>query len=96
MAVQQQAAGYSVWRLRQQVQLTCGPATKFGPIERQLAEWVESGAHASRATRETVEPSLAGYLHQARAAGMRWGMRVGLISGVSVALVAFAVTLVVR
>jgi hypothetical protein len=94
--VLQQTTSSGRWRLSHQVRTACGPATKFSRIEQQLAEWVESGEHASRATKDAVEPYLAGYLEQATTAGKRWGSMTGMTVGVALGLVVFFVVLVIR
>jgi hypothetical protein len=96
MTVMQRGARPDRWRLSRRVRSACGPATKFSTVERDLAEWIESGGNAAPATRTTVEAYLAGYLHAAAGAGRGWGRLTGIAAGLVGGLVAFLVVLVVR
>jgi hypothetical protein len=94
MAVQQQVGRNVRWSLRPYVQTACGPATKFDPIQLQLAEWMESGPGASRAIVDVVPGYLASYLADAGAAGRSWGRQVGIAIGVLLGLLVSIVVLV--
>ncbi|MFF5232357.1 hypothetical protein [Dactylosporangium sp. NPDC000521] len=96
MATQQRLIDAQRWRLDRRVTSACGPATQFSRIEWQLAEWMSAGGDAPRATREMVEPYLAGYLQAAAAAGRRWGSVVGVVAGFGLGLVLFLIVLVAR
>ncbi|GAB3853689.1 hypothetical protein ACFPIJ_61860 [Dactylosporangium cerinum] len=96
MATQQRLVDTQRWRLHRQVASACGPATQFSRIEWQLAEWISSGGYASPATRDIVEPYLAGYLQQAAAVGRRWGTFAGVGGGVVLGLVLFLIVLAAR
>ena len=96
MATQQRLIDAQRWRLDRRVASVCGPATQFSPIEWQLAEWMSAGGYASPATREMVEPYLAGYLQAAAVAGRRWGTLVGVAGGTVLGLVVFVIVLAAR
>jgi hypothetical protein len=85
------------WGLRGAVAAACGAATKFHTLGHQLSRWMEAGPeHAPPATVALVEPSLAGYLDGAAAAGRRWGTRVGVAAGTAAGVLAALVTAVIR
>lgn len=80
-----------LWRT---VEAACGPATGLAALGYQFPDWVTDGPAVAPATRDLVEPCLAGYLDAAVRAGRRWGRLTGLSIGLVASLLMAVVAVV--